>query len=302
MGIRRRLIAGAVLALALWAALPLPSDGASPRSRLNDIQKRIRTTEGSIGRRKGTERVLTTQISAYTARINALQARITVLERRQAAVQADLDRKQAELGRLQDALRSERRRLVRLRARLAEARAALGKRLIELYQADRPDIVTVVLDAHGFADLLETGEFMERVSEQDQRIIELVRAAKAEATATAARLQVLERRQRRVTAIVLAHRDEIAGVRQQLVGARAGLDATRAGKRRVLTGVRSERHQLEGALSELKAEQAKIQATLQRAARVLPARALPGGSGGMIWPRHRPITPGFCGARAWGRC
>src|SRR5690349_5803208 len=142
----RLLIAGAALPLALWAALPLQSDGASPQSRLNDINKKIQSTQGRIGRRKGTERVLTSQISAYNARIGTLQARIGRLERRQAQVQADLDRKRAELNRLQDQLRSERRRLVRLRKRLGVARRALAQRLVELYQADTPDLVTVILN------------------------------------------------------------------------------------------------------------------------------------------------------------
>src|SRR3954465_8844143 len=124
----RLLIAGAALPLALWAALPLQSDGASPQSRLNDIHKKIQSTQGRIGRRKGTERVLTTQIHAYNARIGTLEARIGRLERRQAQVQADLDRKQAELTKLQGQLRDERRRLVRLRKRLALAAGALGGR------------------------------------------------------------------------------------------------------------------------------------------------------------------------------
>jgi murein DD-endopeptidase MepM/ murein hydrolase activator NlpD len=298
----RLLIAGLALPLALWAALPLASDGASPGSRLNDVQKKIQATQGRIGRRKGTERVLTTQISAYSARIGALQARIGRLERRQAQVQADLDHKRAELARLQAQLRDERRRLVRLRARLGEARAALAQRLVQLYQADNPDIVTVILHSNGFADLLEQGEFMQRVSQQDQRIIALVRAARADATATAARLQRFERRQRRVTAIVLSNRNEIAGFKQQLIDTRVGLNGTRADKRRALVKVRTERQHLEGALSHLRAEQAKIQRTLARAAGALPPGEIRHGSGGMIWPVNGPITSPFCERRPWEAC
>jgi murein DD-endopeptidase MepM/ murein hydrolase activator NlpD len=298
----RLLIAGAALPLALWAALPLQSDGAAPNSRLNDIQKKIQATQGRIGRRKGTERVLTTQISAYSARIGALQARIGRLERRQAQVQADLDHKRAELARLQGELRDERRRLVRLRARLGEARAALAQRLVQLYQADNPDIVTVILHANGFADLLEQGDFMQRVSEQDQRIISLVRAARADATATETRLQGFERRQRQVTRIVLANRNEIAGFKQSLIDTRVGLDGTRADKRAALFKVRTERQHLEGALSSLRAEQAKIQRTLARAAGTLPPGAIRQGSGGMIWPVNGPITSPFCERRPWEAC
>ena len=298
----RLLIAGAALPLALWAALPLTSEGASPGSRLNDVQKKIHATQGRIGRRKGTERVLTTQISSYSQRIGALEARIGRLERRQAEVQSDLDSKRAELARLQGELRSERRRLVRLRARLGEARAALAERLVQLYQADNPDIVTVILHANGFADLLEQGEFMQRVSQQDQRVIALVRAARADATATATRLQRFEHRQRRVTALVLANRNVIANVKQDLIGTRVGLDGTRADKRRALLSVREERQHLEGALSSLKAQQAKIQATLQKAAGTLPPGAIRQGNGSMIWPVNGPITSPFCEVRAWERC
>src|SRR4051812_36622744 len=158
----RLLIAGAALPLALSAALPLASDGASPQSRLNDIQKKIQATQGRIGRRKGTERVLTSQISAYNQRIGSLQARIGRLERRQAAVQADLDRKQSELTKLQGQLRDERRRLVRLRARLGQARSALAERLLPLFQAHDPHPVTGIPPSNGVAGLLRPNEVLPR--------------------------------------------------------------------------------------------------------------------------------------------
>ena len=298
----RLLFLGVALPLALWAALPMHSDGAPSQSRLNDVEKKIRSTQGRIGRRKGTERVLTTQISAYSRRIGALQARIGRLQRRQAAVQADLDSKRAELTRIQEDLRSERRRLVRLRARLAEARTALAQRLVELYRADAPDIVTVILNAKGFSELLERGEFMQRVSDQDQRIIGIVRAARADATSTEARLQRFEQRQRRLTAIVLSNRNQVATFKQELIDTRVGLNGTRSDKQHALVSVRGERKQLEGALSGLKAQQAKIQATLQRAAGALPPGAVRQGSGGMVWPVNGPITSPFCETRAWERC
>jgi murein DD-endopeptidase MepM/ murein hydrolase activator NlpD len=298
----RFLLAGAVLPLLLWALLPVLSEGASPTGRLQDLQHKIETTQGKIGRKKGTERLLTSEISAYTARINRLQGRIGSLQNRQAAAQADLDAKRAELSSIQTDLRSERRRLVRLRARLAQARRALAQRLVELYQADAPDLVTVIMSAKGFAELLERGEFMERVSEQDQRIIKLVRDAKADATATAQRLDRLEVRQRRVTHIVQQRRDEIAGAKQELIDTRVGLDGTRADKAHALSSVRTERRQLEGNLSGLKAEQAKITATLQQAQGGLPAGPIKHGNGSLIWPVNGPITSGFCERRAWESC
>jgi peptidoglycan DL-endopeptidase CwlO len=299
----RVLLAGAALPLALWAALPVFSEGAaSPTGRLNDIQHKIRVTQSKIGKRKGTERLLTTQISAYSRRIGRLQGRIGTLQSQQANAQADLDAKRAQLFQTQRELRAERRRLVRLRARLAQARAALAQRLVELYQADKPDIVTVIMSSKGFADLLERGEFMERVSQQDQNIIKIVRDAKADATATAKRLDTLERRQQRLTEIVQQRRDEIARAKQGLINTRVGLAGTRADKAHALGSVRAERKQLEGNLSGLKAEQAKIQATLQQAQGSLPAGPIKHGNGSLIWPVNGPITSPFCERRAWESC
>jgi peptidoglycan DL-endopeptidase CwlO len=298
----RLLLAGAVLPLLLWALLPMLSEGASPEGKLNDIQKKIQATQGKIGRKKGTERLLTTQISAYTRRIDQLQARIGSLQERQATAQADLDAKQAELSHIQSDLRYQRERLVRLRARLVQARTALAKRLVELYQTDAPDLVTVILSSKGFADLLERGEFMKRVSDQDQRIVKLVRDAKADATSAAQRLDVLERRQQKVTQIVKQRRDEIAQAKQGLIDTKVGLDGTRADKANALQHVRYERKQLEGNLSGLKQEQAKIQATLQQAATGVPAGPIKQGNGTLIWPVNGPITSPFCERRAWESC
>jgi peptidoglycan DL-endopeptidase CwlO len=298
----RLLLAGAVLPLLLWALLPVFSQGASPQGKLNDIQKKIQATQGKIGRKKGTERVLTTQISVYTRRITKLQGRIGSLHERQATAQADLNAKQAELSHIQSDLRYQRERLVRLRARLDQARTALAKRLVELYQADAPDLVTVILSSKGFADLLERGEFMKRVSDQDQRIVRLVRDAKADATSAAQRLDVLERRQQKITQVVKQRRDEIAQAKQGLIDTKVGLDGTRADKANALQHVRFERRQLEGNLSGLKQEQAKIQATLQQAATGIPAGPIKHGNGSLIWPVNGPITSPFCERRAWESC
>jgi murein DD-endopeptidase MepM/ murein hydrolase activator NlpD len=286
------LIACVVLPCVLWAALPLGSS-AAPQGRAAQLQKKKEIIRSKIGRRKGTERVLSTEISAYSRRINRLQGKIETLGQREARLQADLDAKRAELVRIQEDLRSERARLARLRARLVVARQVLARRLVEMYEADKPDLVTVVLNSKGFADLLERGDFIRRISDADRKIVTVVRNAKADARATAARLDKLERRQQRVTAIVLSRRDEIAQVKNQLIGTRVGYDNTRSDKQRALGKVRTERHALQEDLASIEAEQAKVQAALQRAAGAPPAGPIRHGSGQLIWPVNGPITGAF---------
>jgi murein DD-endopeptidase MepM/ murein hydrolase activator NlpD len=191
---------------------------------------------------------------------------------------------------------------VRLRKRLAEARAALATRLRELYESDQPDLVTVVLNAKGFADLIERTDFLHRISEQDRSIVDLVKTARADAIATAQRLDRLEERQQALTARILQRRQEITAVKQDLIDTRVGYDGTRADKQNALSHVQAERKQLEGNLSDLKAQQAKIASTLQQSQGQLPAGPIKRGGGTLIWPVNGPITSPFCESRAWESC
>ena len=295
----RLLIVVAAIPLALWLVVPVLSDGA-PRG----IAGKIEVKRRQIEHKKGRERVLTTTIAGYSRRINVLQADITVLQTRQVRLQADLDAKRAELARIQERLRQERIRLARLRARLAEARIALSNRLVEIYKADKPDVVTVILESNGFADLLERTEFMKRVSDQDARIIDRVRTAKAETAATAKRLDGLEERQRQVTAIVERRRNEVSAVKGRLIDRREQYQGVRAVKTHALLSTRDARHHLEDDVAALQRQQARIAAALQQASGggALPAGPVRAGSGGLIWPVNGPITSPFCESRAWESC
>jgi len=288
----RLVIAVAAMPLALWLAVPVLSDGSPLSSRIQEKRRQIE-------RKKGRERVLTTTISSYTKRIDVLQSDITVLQARQLRIETDLADKRDELARIQDELRRERIHLARLRARLAEARAALSERLVELYKADEPDVVTVILEADGFADLLERAEFMQRVSQQDARIIDRVRRAKAEAVAAEKRLDALEQRQREVTAEVARRAAEVDAVKDTLVERREQFEGARAVKANALVTTRAHRHDLEGDLAALEKEQAAVLARLQSVQSSGSPGPIRQGSGALIWPVNGPVVSGF-GMR-WGR-
>ncbi len=296
----RLLLAAVALPLVLWAVLPLPSTGQSKQQELKDLQSKIDRAREKIGRKKGTERVLTTQIAGYNKRIRRLQGEIGVLQTRQQRVQVDLDARRAELESLRSELRAERARLVRLRARLAETRRLLRVRLVEIYKAEPPDVVTVVLNSDGFADLLERTEFIRRISDQDRRIVGIVKAAKSDSVAGEKKLAKLEARQRRVTTIVQQRRDEIADVKMQLIGTRVGYTRTKNGKAAALSSVRADRKGLEEHVDGLEAASNKIARQLAAAqgqyAGDLPIRR---GNGSMIWPVNGALSSPF-GPR-WGR-
>lgn len=299
MRVRLVLLAAAVAApLVLWSLLPVGSTAQSP----GELQKRIDRKQSLIGGHKARERVLTSDISRQTRRIHALQSDISRLSARQQRLQTSLNAKREELAAVQRRLRQERARLTRLRARLVVVRRTLAERLVELYKADPPDIVTVVLESDGFADLLERTEFMTRVSRQDAKIMKIVADAKADATATAARLARLEKRERRVANQIEAERDQVSAVRVGLVGRRDQIASARSTKFALLRRSRDRRHELQDDVEKLRAAQARIQARLAGFSGRVKAGPVKAGSGGLIWPVNGPITSPFCESRSWESC
>jgi murein DD-endopeptidase MepM/ murein hydrolase activator NlpD len=296
---RLRLLVLAVVApIALWAVLPVLSAGQTP----GQIQKKIDRKQSLIGGHKAHERVLTSDISQYTDRIHALEGDIDRLTARQHKLQTSLDAKRTELAAVQAKLRSERARLARLKARLLVVRRTLGRRLVELYKADRPDLVTVVLNSNGFEDLLERTEFMHRISKQDAHIMDVVRTAKADATATEARLDTLEQTEARVAAQIQKQRDEVSTVRVGLVQRQDNVASARRKKTTLLHSSRDRRHELEDDVASLRETQRKLEAKLAGFSGSMPAGPIRGGKGGLIWPVNGPITSPFCESRAWESC
>jgi murein DD-endopeptidase MepM/ murein hydrolase activator NlpD len=282
---------GVVITLGLAAFIMLPTSGLSA-----PLSERIDQTRELVQSKKYKEHVLSQTIASYNVRIDALQGDINVLQRKQTRVQASLDQKRAELLEVRGKLEEARDRLERLRKELVVAEDALAVRLVELYKADEPDALTVVLQADGFADLLERTEFLERVSEQDQAIIERVRVLKAEAKKQEELLAELEQRVEDAANAILAQRNELARAKNQLVGSRNELAGVRNDRRSVLSQVHGSRVRLEGDLRELEAEQARVTAQLQSSQGVAPIKQ---GSGQLIWPVSGPVVSGF-GMR-WGR-
>ncbi|HEY6889350.1 MAG TPA: peptidoglycan DD-metalloendopeptidase family protein [Solirubrobacter sp.] len=286
------------LPFVLWSVLPVGSSAQNP----GQIQKKIDRNQSLIGGHKAKERVLTTDISSQTKRINDLQSDITRLSTRQQQLQTSLDAKRAQLAVVQGKLREERARLTRLRARLLVVRKALADRLVQLYKADAPDAITVVLESDGFADLLNRADFMERVSRQDSKIMGVVASAKADATTTAKKLDGLEKQQAQVTKEIENQRDEVSTVRVGLVDRRDRIQTARSQKNQLLASSRDRRHKLEDDVEVLQKQQAKIQAKLAGYSGPITAGPIKPGAGGLIWPVNGPITSPFCESRAWESC
>ena len=253
----------ALVAGAGSAAVDSPPPSARAAS-IGQLQQKIGAGQGHITALSGA-------VGAASHRMAQLSANIAALARRLTRVQADLAAKRAELARIHAEVMAARVRLAQLEAYEAHAERVLARQLVASYESDNPDVVTVVLNATGFRDLLERLAFMQRVRKQDINIISQVRAARRAVAAEATRLGKLEVRQQTLTAQVLAERNSLARANAGLMRQRAEVARFRASKAGQLASARAEVSQLQQQLSQLLAAQAAAAARAAQAARAAEA-------------------------------
>ena len=246
------------------------------------LQERLSVTQDKLAHAKAHAGVLTTRISNESAQLDRLTAEVADLRNREAVVAAQLEQKQAELDQAQA-------RLDYLKERLREAIQILEQRLIAIYESNEPDLITVLLQSHGFDDLLARTQYMRTLQDRDNDIV--------------ARVRVLRNEMQATVNAVRAARDQIAARKQELEATRLALkkrtDELAAARRKqhaTLVQVRKNQEDLEGDLSEISQ---KIAEQLAANTGSLPAGPIRGGSGIFIWPVNGSVVSGF-GMR-WGR-
>jgi murein DD-endopeptidase MepM/ murein hydrolase activator NlpD len=215
-------------------------------------------------------------IRSSSSRLDQLHSSISALEARIGHLQADLNADRVQLLGLRSRLSSARTRLAQLEAYQTHAEAVLARQLVAGYESDQPDIVTVVLEAHGFQDLLEALAFEQRIRKQNVQVVSRVKAARRAVAAQATRLGALEAYQQRLTVAVLRQRDSLDQTRLNLVRQQISVATFRSRKASQLAGVRGRVIDLRRQLSRIEAAQvAAAAAAAARARRLAAARSAP---------------------------
>jgi murein DD-endopeptidase MepM/ murein hydrolase activator NlpD len=243
---RATFAAGLGLLVALALAIDSPTSHAASQGQL---QRQLSAGQGNVSSLQG-------QVSAASGRLSQLNSNIGNLEAQISRIQADLDAKRGELIKLELQLKAARRRLAQLQALERRGESSLSSQLVNTYESDRPDLMTVVLESTGFKDLLERISFAQRIQRQDVRVVAQVRRARRLLAAQAVHLGSLEVRQQRLTEQVLHERDSLAGARLSLVGQRLSVARERAAKAGALASARNQVAGLQTQLNKLQAQQA----------------------------------------------
>jgi murein DD-endopeptidase MepM/ murein hydrolase activator NlpD len=207
-------------------------------------------------------------VQAAGQRLHTLVAGISELQRQIASRQSDLDAKRAQLLALEAELDTAHATLLRRQAAERHAQAVLSDQLVGSYEADPPDLVSVVLESTGFSDLLERLAFAQRISDQNAQIADQVRASRQAVALQATRLGALTVRQQTLTDASLYERNRVAWTRVALLAQQLTIAKMRSAKAKQLATARTQATTLQQQLRRLQTVQAG------------PSQPSAGGAGG----------------------
>lgn len=247
-------LALALATAATAAASAAPSTGEL-QDKLDSTQQREHGVQSSIQREND-------RIAQYQGRIDDVNARLGALESQLAIERTQLEQTQREL-------RGARERLTRLQATLERDRAALARQLVAQYESPPDDVVTVVIHARGFSDLLERMDDMSRLRKQNEQVTAQVSAARTAVDAQTKRLARLAQRRRQIADGTLVQRDEVARLRLSVVHQQLAIVRVRTRDRGALSSLQQREHTLRGTLQRIQAR--------ERAADAVPTSGALGG-------------------------
>jgi peptidoglycan hydrolase CwlO-like protein len=226
----------------------------------------------SVGDLSSRQRALQQSISADNGRLSAYRGRLADLRARLAGIESSLAIQRGVLAKIQTELAVARHRLELLKADLVRDRQVLAAQLVAQYEDPPPDLVGVVMESQGFADLLERVTQMKQLARQNANVVSLVASIKRQVAQQTRELADDQVRQQRVTAAVLVERDQVETLRLSVLQREQGVARDRARKQGELRSVEHE-------LSVLQARAAAAQRAAFASAGIVSGGSSPIGGG-----------------------
>jgi murein DD-endopeptidase MepM/ murein hydrolase activator NlpD len=287
--LKTRLALAALLAAAAALFVLLAASTAAPAQ---DLESKLGAREAKLSKVRERRDVLTTTISHDGDRIDRLTGEVAALRNQEAAVRARLDAKQAKLDRAMSQLDVAKKRLAVMRAHLNRALIALRDRLVGIYETGSPDVLSVIVGASGYEDLVDRTEYLNRIHGMDEAVVGRVRELRDRIRRTVTRLRTAKDRIEAARDAIAAEEQALASARSAIQRRQAALVAARGQRVAALRKIRKHEEELDGSVAAI---QGRIAARLAATGSApLPAGPIRGGSGsGLIWPVDGPVVSGF---------
>ncbi|HSS04618.1 MAG TPA: peptidoglycan DD-metalloendopeptidase family protein [Solirubrobacterales bacterium] len=292
--LKTRFAAVALVAAAV-ALVVLLCSAAAPAK---DLESKLDAKEAKLSKVRERKGVLTTTISHYKAKIERLTGEVAALRSQEAAVQARLNSKQAELNGAMAELDVAKKHLAVVKAHLTRALVSLRERLVAIYETGTPDILSVLVEAGGYDELVNRTEYLNRIHGLDEAVVSRVRDLRNQVKGTVARLRSAKDRIESARDAIAAEEQALSSARSAVQQRQSALVEARRSREAALSKVTETEQDLDGDVASIQAELAATLAGTGSAP--LPAGPIQGGNGsGLIWPVDGPVVSGF-GSRFGG--
>jgi peptidoglycan hydrolase CwlO-like protein len=193
--------------------------------------------QGTIDSKRAALDQLHAAIAQDTSEIQSGTAGLQRAERTLSVTRAALAAREAQLTGVENQLIAARNHLTAVENRLARATTALAGNLVATYEGDTPDVFSVVVESHGFTDLLNRLDYLHIAAQHDASIVGNARAARIAVTNQADSLGALEQRDQKLAAAVATQNNQATALETALYDRQSAILTARAAKAGQASGV-----------------------------------------------------------------
>jgi len=239
------------------------------------LREKYDDAQGKLSHVRESQSELADTIAEQNEAIDTMLGEVSRLRQEQEALEAELDEKQGRLDRATAELEAEKERLERIRERLQRALGVLRDRLVAIYEAGTPDVVSVVLESESWSQAGVRAEYLNRVQDYDDAVAGRVKGLRDEAKAAVARMAEIRARLKEARDAIAAKESEAADARAEAAARFADLKAAQAERQEQLDELQSRESALSDNLATITEQLAGSGASVPASA---PAPLTPGQS------------------------
>ncbi len=234
---------GAAVALIAIAAAGVGFAGAKDPS----LQERIDAAKNDAGQ-------LSDKVDSQTAQIGSLTAQAHQAGARAMELNAQVQDAEARSEQLSKQLDAAQQRLDALRGEYAASVKVLDRRLVDIYESDAPDYVTVLLNSDGFDDLSTRSDYLQALHDADLRIANRVASLRDQMASHTHRVADLKQQSD-------AEAEQLSATKQSFIASQQAATQSAAAVAEARSGTQSSLSDAQDQVAQLEQEQADQQAS-----------------------------------------
>lgn len=274
-----RIVAAALAASA--CAVPALT-GSATGDGVSQLQSRLGSAQAQLGGNRRSQASLASRVAQLNGQVSAMSSQIQLVRSREAQARGRLAADDARLVAAGAAVARERHHLRQVRHLLGLWRRALGAELRGQYEQPRESLVSVMLDAKGFQQLLETLQYASAVRTREQAVITAARLARRRAQSAVAHLTALQHRDAVAADAAQTQTQALSGMDALLSSQQTALDDARSAQSAALAASQARGARLQAAVSTIRRQEQAAQQAQRAVTHSSPGAAgTGGGSGGL---------------------